>query len=384
MLDMSAAFDTIDHNILIDILMNDFGVVDNALRWFRSYLANRREHVVIDRCISSEFVAATGVPQGSCLGPVLFLLYVSSLSEIISKHLPCYHAFADDTQLYLSFKPQNSLYQESAVKAMEDCIDDLRYWMIVHRLFIQSTKTEFIIIGSPQQLSKVSINKLRVGEVMISPVSAVRDLGSWLDIHMSMNMHVSKACSKAFRSLYHFKQIRKYLTEDSTKILVHAFITSHIDYCNSLLYGIPKYQMNRLQKVINAAARVVCLVPKFDHITPTLMRLHWLPVKHRVIFKIVLLVYKALHGFAPKYIGDMLTYKQSNNYSLRSDEQMLLHVPTTCRKSFGDRAFSKAGPVLWNLPPYEIRLSPSLDSFKINLKTFLYIGMPILILLVFK
>ena len=85
--------------------------------------------------------------------------------------------------------------------------------------------------------------------------------------------------------------------------------------------------MNRLQKVINAAARVVCLVTKFDLITPTLMRLHWLPVKHRVIFKIVLSVYKALHGFAPKYIGDMLTYKQSNNYSLRSNEQMLLHVP---------------------------------------------------------
>ena len=373
MLDMSAAFDNIDHNILIDILMNDFGVVDNALRWFRSYLANRRQHVVIDRCISSEFVAATGVPQGSCLGPVLFLLYVSGLFEIISKHLPCYHAFADDTQLYLSFKLQNSLYQESAVKAiMEDCIDDLRNWMIEHRLFIQSTKTELIIFGSSQQLSKVSINKLRVGEVMISPVSAFRDLGSWLDIHMSMNMHISKACSKAFQSLYHIKQIRKYLTEDSTKILVHAFITSHIDYCNSLLYGIPKHQINRLQKVINAAARVVCLLPRFDNITPTLMRLHWLPVKHRVIFKIVLLVCNALHGFVPKYIGDMLTYKQSNNYSLKSDEQMLLHVPTTCRKSLVDRAFSKAGPTLWNLLPYEIRLLPSLDSFKINLKTFLY------------
>ena len=252
---------------------------------------------------------------------------------------------------------------------MEDCIDDLRKWMIVHRLFIQSSKTEFIIIGSPQQLSKVSINKLRVGEVTISPVSAVRDLGSSLDIHMSMNIHVSKVCSKAFQSLYHIKQIRKYLTEDSTRILVHAFITSHIDYCNSLLYGIPKYQVNRLQKIINAAARVVCLVPKFDHITPTLMRLHWLPVKHCVIFKIVLLVYKALHGLAPKYICDMLTYKQSSNYSLRSDEQVLLHVPTTRRKSFGDRAFSKAGPTLWNLLPYEIRFSP---SFKINPKTFLY------------
>ena len=263
----------------------------------------------------------------------------------------------------------NISYQESAIKAMEDCIDDLRKWMIVHRLFIQSSKTEFIIIGSPQQLSKVSINKLRVGEVTISPVSAVRDLGSSLDIHMSMNIHVSKVCSKAFQSLYHIKQIRKYLTEDSTRILVHAFITSHIDYCNSLLYGIPKYQVNRLQKIINAAARVVCLVPKFDHITPTLMRLHWLPVKHCVIFKIVLLVYKALHGLVPKYICDMLTYKQSSNYSLRSDEQVLLHVPTTRRKSFGDRAFSKAGPTLWNLLPYEIRFSP---SFKINPKTFLY------------
>ena len=244
--------------------------------------------------------------------------------------------------------------------------------MTAHRLFIQSSKTEFIIIGSRQQLSKISIDKLRVGEVLISPVSAVRDLGSWLDIHMSMNMHVSKICSKAFRSLYHIKQIRKYLTDDATKILVHAFITSHLDYCNSLLYGIPKYQLNRLQKVLNAAARVVCLVPKFDHITPTLMRLHWLPVKYRVIFKIVLLVYKALHGLAPKYIRDMLTYKQSNNYSLRSDELGLLHVPSTRRKSFGDRAFLKAGPTLWNLVPCEIRLSPSLDSFKTNLKTFLY------------
>ena len=213
MLDLSAAFDTIDHNILIDILKNDFGVVDSALQWFRSYLAIRKQQVVIDRCKSSEFMVATGVPQGSCLGPVLFLLYVSGLSEIISKHLPCHHSFADDTQLFLSFKPHNLLHQESAVKAMEDCIDELRNWMTAHRLFIQSSKTEFIIIGSRQQLSKVSIDKLRVGEVLISPVGAVRDLGSWLDTHMSTNLHISKICSKAFRSLYHMKQIRKDLTE---------------------------------------------------------------------------------------------------------------------------------------------------------------------------
>jgi hypothetical protein len=98
--------------------------------------------------------------------------------------------------------------------------------------------------------------------------------------------------------------------------------------------------------VLNDAARVVCLVPMFDHITPTLMTLHWLSVKYRVIFKILLLVYEALHGLAPKYICDMLTNKQSNNCSLRSDELGLLHVPSTRRKSFGDRAV-KAGPTLY-------------------------------------
>jgi hypothetical protein len=141
--------------------------------------------------------------------------------------------------------------------------------------------------------------------VNVSPVNTVNNLGSWFDMHMSMDMHVGKVCSKAFRSLYHIKQIRKYLTEDSTKILVHPFITSHIDYGNSLLYGIPKYQLDRLQRVLNAAARVVCLIPKFDHITPTLMKFHWLPVKHRVLFKILLIVYKAFHGLAPKYICDL-------------------------------------------------------------------------------
>ena len=98
MLDMSFAFESIDHNILIDILKNDFGLVDNGLQWLRSYLANRRQRVVIDRCKSSEFMVATRVPQGSCLGSVLLLLYVSGLSEIISKHLLCHNAFADDTQ----------------------------------------------------------------------------------------------------------------------------------------------------------------------------------------------------------------------------------------------------------------------------------------------
>jgi len=95
---------------------------------------------------------------------------------------------------------------------------------------------------------------------------------------MSLNTHVVKVCSKAFRGLHISRHIRKFLAEESNKSLVHAFVTSYLDYCNSPLYGIPKYQCDRLQRILNAAARVVCVIPKFNHITPFIIKLHWLPV----------------------------------------------------------------------------------------------------------
>ena len=105
-----------------------------------------------------------------------------------------------------------------------------------------------------------------------------RNLGSWFNAHMRMNVHMGKICSKAFRGLYNIRQIRKFLTVESTKTLIHAFVSSHLDYCNALLFGLPKYQLDRLQKVQNAAARVIFQIAKFDHITPALIDLHWLPV----------------------------------------------------------------------------------------------------------
>ena len=133
--------------------------------------------------------------------------------------------------------------------------------------------------------------------------------------------------SKAFRGLYNIRQIRKYLSTESTKCLIHAFASSHLDYCNSLLYKLPHYQYDRLQKVLNAAARATCLIPKFAHITPVLRELLWLPVKFRVEFKIALLVYKALNGMAPQYLSEQLVVKPRNRYSLRSDHKTLLVIP---------------------------------------------------------
>ena len=158
----------------------------------------------------------------------------------------------------------------------------------------------------------------------------------------------------------------------STETLIHAFVSSHLDYCNALLFGLPKYQLDRLQKVQNAAARVTFQIAKFDHITPALIDLHWLPVTFRVQFKLLLFVYKSLHNQSPSYIKDLLSLKPAANYALRSSAQSLLFVPKVNCSTLGDRAFAHAAPVLWNSLPLTIRTSSSLAIFKKQLKTFLF------------
>ncbi len=356
LLDLSSAFDTIDHKTIIDVLEYQFGVTDTALEWIKSYLLNRKQRVDLDNNFSEDCDVKYGVPQGSCLGPLLFLFYVSQLYDIIDRHLPSSHGYADDTQLYVSFRPDCDENSESTLAALEDCISDVRAWLLSHKLMFNDSKTEFLVIGTPQQLLKINIESVNVGGVQIKPVDSVRNLGSWFDKHMSMSVQVGKICTKAFRGLYKIRQIRKFLSTNTTETLIHAFVTSHVDYCNALLAGIPQYQVQRIQRVLNAAARLIHPCPRFSHITPVLRSLHWLPVKFRVEFKIALLVYKALNNIAPIYISEMLIPKQSSDrWTLRSDGQGLLHIPKTNCKTLGDRAFAYAAPHLWNSLPLDIR-----------------------------
>ncbi len=163
---------------------------------------------------------------------------MSKLFKTIKKHLPSSHGYAHYTQIYLYFRPETPVCQSEAVRIVEICITDIRTWLISQKLKFNDLKTEFLIIGTRQQLKKIEINYVRVGDVDIKPVESVRDLGAWFDEHMSMDVHVGKICSKASRSLYNNRQIRKFLSQETAKTLVHAFVTSHLDYCNSLLLGI--------------------------------------------------------------------------------------------------------------------------------------------------
>ena len=170
--------------------------------------------------------------------------------------------------------------------------------------------------------------------------------------------------------LHNIGRIRKYLSYDDRKSIVQAVIMSRIDYCNGLLVGVPAVQLSKLQRLQNAAARLVSNVAKYDHITPTLVKLHWLPVRFRVIFKIAMLAHKCIYGNAPEYLKGLVKVKRTSRYNLRSDGGMLLEdYSARSKKTLGDRAFKTAAPKIWNILPEDIRMQDNYNIFKGQLKT---------------
>ena len=154
------------------------------------------------------------------------------------------------------------------------------------KLLLNNEKTEFLVIGSQQQLSKVNISSITVGNSAIMKSSVVRNLGSYIDDKLSMNSHINKVCNASFYYLHNIRRIRKHLSCDSLETLIHAFVSSRLEYCNSLLYGLPQVEIDKIQRVQNAAARLIFEQPTFCHITPVLYQLHWLPIKYLIEFKI--------------------------------------------------------------------------------------------------
>ena len=181
--------------------------------------------------------------------------------------------------------------------------------MLADRLKINDDKTEFLVIGTRQQLAKVNIDSINVGTVEVSSSSEVKNLGCWLDNQLKLNSHINRLCKSAFFHLYNIRKIRKFLSRETTQILVNALVTSRLDYCNSILYGLPATELYKLQRVQNSAARLICNVGRFDHISPSLKMLHWLPIKFRIQFKILLITFKAIHGLAPAYLIELITLR---------------------------------------------------------------------------
>ena len=207
----------------------------------------------------------------------------------------------------------------------------------------------------------------------ICNVMSVRNLGAFFDSQMNMESHVNSVCRACYSQLRQIGHIRQYLNSDATKSLVNSLVTSRLDYCNSLLFGLPKKTLNKLKIVQNTSARIITGTPRRHHITPVLKELHWIPVQHRIQFKILTYTFKALHGQAPDYIASLLdVYKPYRELRSGSNGTTLV-VPKSRTKMYGDRSFMTVAPSLWNSLPSEIRSSSTISSFKKSLKTHLFL-----------
>jgi len=209
------------------------------------------------------------------------------------------------------------------------------------------------------------------GDTVVTASPSARNIGAIFDCTLSMKDHVNALCRSCYCHIRNIGKVRRLLTKDAAVNLVHAFVSSKLDHMNALLFGLPKYLLQKLQKIQNNGARIVSRTKRREHITPVLKNLHWLPIDKRIEFKILLTTFKALTGLAPGYIHDLLQPYQPPR-ALRSMNLSLLKKPRSRTKSFGNRSYAVCAPHLWNKLPRKLRQAVELEGFKSALKSHLF------------
>ena len=369
-LDLSSAFDTLDHTTLLDILNSFLGISDLALDWFRSYLSNRSQKVLFNNSYSESKILTHGVPQGSVDGPPLFRIYILPLLSLFKKLKLSFHVYADDTQIYLCCSPSHFINNLEHLQSCYTKISDL-----LSKLFLKlnDSKTEIILIGSKSivESCKSQASFLHLNESIITFSSYIKNLGVTFDENLTFKNHIKNVSKNAMFRLRNLLHVRPHFDITSFKIIIHATVTSLLDYCNSLLSGLPASSLRDLQLVQNFAARLVLKRSKFCHVTPLLYELHWLPIESRIKFKVLLFVYKSVNDLAPPYLIDLIQRYEPSR-PLRSSESCNLITPRFNKNYFGGCSFAVFGPKVWNSLPYEIKTSSSINVFKKSLKTHLF------------
>ena len=318
-LDLSAAFDTIDIEKLLEILSDEIGITGLALQWFRSFLTARTQKVRIGQALSDCLEVLFGTVQGSVLGPKLFNIYVRSQHKVFEKCLFKTTAFADDSNGAKTFSIQ---FQYNILKySVPECMKEITSWMNVNFLKINPEKTEILLLYPQSRSSDVIIKGTFIEGKCIRFSNEVKNVGVWLDKNLNLNKHVNKIVSHGFKLLKDIGRVRSVMTTKHTEMLVHAVTSSRLDYCNCLFFNMNKDNLFKLQKLQNAAARLVTRKRKRESVRMAMRELHWLRVESRIIFKLVLLVHKIVRGKCSKNLK--ITYKGHN---CRPDDFLLLET----------------------------------------------------------
>lgn len=371
LVDQSAAFDCVDHAILLKRLHISFGLSDTVLDWCTSYFHERSQFVLANGMQSPVSILDCGVPQGSVLGPLFFSLYTSDILDVIQECGLLGHMYADDTQCYKHFYLPE-LFQ--AIATIQTCFDSLSVWMASNRLKLNPDKTEVMVFGSKHNLSKLNLNSIVLGGVNIQFSAQVRNLGVILDPCLTFESYANTMAATSFYVIRELWRVRPFLTQSVCTTLVCALVLGKLDYCNSLLAGCTVAVIKKLQSVQNAAARLVWGARPRDHIQPLLYKSHWLKIPERISYKINLLTFKSLNGLAPQYLSDSCVplAQIEGRRTLRSNFEKNLLTPRVNTARFGRTPFAASSSQNWNRLPLSVKDLSSIEHFKSQLKSFLF------------
>ena len=373
MLDLSAAFDTVDHDLFLEVMEKRFAISGLALSWFEMYLRPRTFKVSVGPKYSSNKDLTFSVPQGSAAGANFFVAYCETLISAIPPTVTL-QGFADDHFMHKPFKAGNRTAESLTISTLSSAFEEVQAWMQGMRLKLNPEKTEFIVFGGRQQLQKLMTKSIEVGGAEVAASPMVKCLGTHLDSSLKMSDHIMLKCKSAMHNFHRIASIRRYLDQDSCETLVLTLVISHLDYSNAALSGLPDTLINKYQRIQNMSAKLVLRRSKFSSATDALKTLHWLPIRLRIKFKLLTIVHKCLYGIAPQYLKNLLKIKPNPTRVLRSNinSEMLLEEPRLKCKTFAAWSFSSVGPVEWNRLPQQLRLNTNLVTFKKELKTLLF------------
>ena len=272
-LDLSAAFDTVDHAALIQLLKINFGIKGTALKFLKSYLSGRSFSVKIRHVRGKVVLLIYGVPQGSILGPLLFILYISDMPSIVEKHDVSLHSYADDAQLYKACNPFVDL--TSSMNKLSDCVKEIGRWMQSKFLKLNIGKTEVLFIAKPQNHALHNNMTITIGNKCYSSSAehSIYSLGAYFDGTLSMNAMIMECFKVCVYNLKRVKRIRHCLDEDSRLLIIKTHVLGKVDYCNILLANCTSSSLRKLTKVLHNAIRFIYGLNKYDHITEYIKKL---------------------------------------------------------------------------------------------------------------
>ena len=368
-LDLSAAFDTVNHSILKTVMEHYFGLNDTALQWLSSYISNRQFSVKIGGSFSHTHTINFSVPQGSILGWVLFSCYVSTLPEVTKqKSNTIILGYADDHAFAQAFTQKDTLVKQTVKK-----VDRIKNWMCLNHLHMNDTKTESTTFGTTHLLSKKNLDSITIGGTRVNCSKTIKFLGAFLDETLSFKQHVGWYAKLALYGIHLIKNVRKYLTMATTKMLMCTLVLSQLDCINSFLTNTSLTTTKLYKKIQNQAAWIIYKKTKWTSATSSMKQLHWLPIRYRCCFKLLTIVYKTLHGMGPAYLSERLKIKNNTrNTQLTSSTTLYLEVPFNKKRSVADRGFSYMAAQHWNALPIHIKIASNLQQLKKLLKTYFF------------